>query len=82
MSHEVTRQDRAKMAMYRAMNFDLEEIAAETGWGPSTVSDHLSEMEAEAKASDDPEAYFWSVVMSDVFDESFMMDWGRLLAGK
>lgn len=63
--------ERGRMMILAGMNYDGGDIKAELGYSESTIYKHLNEIEAEAKAADDPYKVFAHYYLATIFDDEF-----------
>lgn len=79
---EISDTQKAKIVMYRGLNYEFADIAEEVGVSRSTVSSYLNEYKDQAEASPDPiTEVYGPVVLGAVFDGAFRSDAGSMLFG-
>lgn len=78
----ITDAQKAKIVMYRGLNYEGADIAAEVDVSKSTVYSYLNEFEDKAKASESPiTEVYGPIVLGAVFDGGFRSDAGSMLFG-
>lgn len=77
----VSDEDKARMVLLRALNYDGNEIAEKTGYSPSTVYRHLREVQALAEQRGEEYA-FWVSIVPLAFGSDFQETAARLLSSR
>lgn len=78
----VTDAQKAKMVMYRGLNYDGDEIAEAVGVSQSTVYSYLNEFEGRAKEADSPISDVYApLILGAVFDQRFKTDAAAMMFG-
>lgn len=79
---ETTDAQKAKIVMYRGLNYDGGEIAEAVGVSKSTVYTYLNRFEDQAKAAESPISDVYApLVLGAVFDSGFRSDAASMMFG-